>query len=56
MMPFRMKQMGVYLEERTTHHGESAPYKLWHADLLECPTCGHEIVAGFGKDAAGGTL
>lgn len=24
------------------------PYKLWKADALKCPGCGHEIVAGFG--------
>lgn len=25
------------------------PYKLWNADLYECPDCGHQIVVGFGQ-------
>lgn len=25
------------------------PYKVWQADLFECPDCGHQIVAGFGQ-------
>lgn len=25
------------------------PYKLWRADLWECPDCGHEIVVGFAR-------
>jgi hypothetical protein len=29
--------------------GEEKPYKIWMADLLECPGCGNEIVTGFGK-------
>jgi hypothetical protein len=33
------------LEERT----EWKPYKLWHADLLECRGCGDQIVAGFAR-------
>lgn len=24
------------------------PYKLWAADLWECPDCGHELIAGWG--------
>ncbi len=24
------------------------PYELWNADLWKCPTCGIEIVGGFG--------
>lgn len=24
------------------------PYKLWNADLLQCPGCGHQVVARFG--------
>lgn len=28
--------------------GEWAPYKLWVADLWECPDCGHQLVTGFG--------
>ena len=25
------------------------PFRLWAADLWECPSCGVEIVAGFAK-------
>jgi len=24
------------------------PYKVWQADLLECPDCGFQVVKGFG--------
>lgn len=24
------------------------PYKLWVADLWQCPDCGHELVTGWG--------
>jgi len=27
---------------------DGRPYKVWMADLFECPDCGHQIVAGFG--------
>lgn len=26
------------------------PYKIWMADLFECPTCKARIVAGFGDN------
>ena len=26
----------------------SRPYKLWNADMLECPKCGNAIISGFG--------
>ncbi len=25
------------------------PYRLWCADLLQCPVCKHRLIAGFGK-------
>ena len=40
---YRVKKAGIYLLE--TAGQEQRPYKLWMADLLYCPTCGHEIVA-----------
>jgi len=53
MLSFKPKQNGVYLEERMKIGPESwgpyAPYKLWVADLLECPSCGAEIIAGFAR-------
>ena len=27
------------------------PYKVWDADLYKCPSCGQEIVTGFGEGA-----
>ena len=27
------------------------PYKLWSADLLECPKCNHRLITGFGQNA-----
>lgn len=27
------------------------PYKIWSADMWKCPTCGAEIIAGFGHQA-----
>lgn len=30
---------------------DGTPYKVWHADLLECPDCGKQVVKGFGSQA-----
>lgn len=27
------------------------PYKIWMADLSECRSCGHQIIAGFAAHA-----
>jgi len=27
------------------------PYKIYCADLWECPTCGHQLITGFGARA-----
>jgi len=37
----------VVLEYSDKHCKE--PYKLWCADLLECPKCEHIIITGFGQ-------
>lgn len=29
------------------------PYKIWQADLLRCPGCGHWIATGFGDGPIG---
>jgi hypothetical protein len=42
----RPKKNSVTVEELTE---DGAPYKLWDADLWECPECGVEIIAGFGQ-------
>lgn len=28
---------------------EDEPYKLWCADILECPLCNHILISGFGQ-------
>lgn len=35
---------GVVVEEVDE---ERNPYKLWHADLYECPECGGTVIVGF---------
>lgn len=25
------------------------PYRLWESDKWKCPSCGHEILTGFGR-------
>jgi hypothetical protein len=42
----RVKKNSVTVEELTE---DGQPYKLWDADLWECPECGVEIIAGFGQ-------
>ena len=41
-----VKQNSVTVEERLE---DQSPYKLWDADLYECPECGVEIITGFGQ-------
>lgn len=38
---------GIYLV--TMFNIPPRPYKIWHADLHECPGCHDRIVAGFGE-------
>lgn len=39
------KRNSVTVEE-LLENGE--PYKLWDADLWECPECGSQVITGFG--------
>ena len=32
-----------------TMDDEGTPYKIWHADLWECPDCGHQVILGYGQ-------
>ena len=32
-----------------TMDDEMQPYKLWCADLVQCPKCKHRVITGFGK-------
>jgi hypothetical protein len=29
---------------------DGRPYKVWKADLLECPDCGHQLITGYGNN------
>jgi hypothetical protein len=42
----QVKQNSVTVEELLE---DGSSYKLWDADLWQCPECGVEIIAGFGK-------
>lgn len=53
---FRPKKNGFVVEEgmpgghKFVDEASSwGAYKLWHADLLACPDCETQIVAGFGR-------
>jgi len=41
------KTNGVYVEELLE---DGSPYKVWLADLLICPICKVEVIAGFGQN------
>lgn len=41
-----IKRNGVTVEELMD---DGAPYKLWDADLYECPNCGVQIATGFAQ-------
>ena len=43
---YKTVKTGVDVEE-TASFGS---YKLWEADLKQCPKCGHQIVSGFARD------
>lgn len=51
---YRPKKNGVTIEEgMPVDRGKLlarkwVPYKLWRGDLMECPSCHHQIVHGFG--------
>jgi len=45
---FRMEKAGIYVKEMFRKNKEV--YKLWSADLWECPRCGAQIVFGFGNN------
>ena len=45
------KKTGVWVEEGMPKSGDVwGPYKLWQADLAECPNCGFELITGFGAN------
>ena len=44
-IPFRNIKSGVSVIDMFS--SPSKPYKIWHADLFECPICKVQIVNGF---------
>ena len=44
-----VKKQGVYVVSMFS--SPPLPYKIYHADLWECPGCGHQIIGGFGDGA-----
>lgn len=41
-----VEKNGVIVEETTE---DQQPYKLWSADLYECPDCGRKVITGFAQ-------
>lgn len=44
----RCEKNGVTVAE--LFQGNSKIYKLWSADIWECPRCGGKVVAGFAQE------
>jgi hypothetical protein len=46
----RIVKNGVNIEEGMPTRGDEwGPYKLWKADLYECPECKVQLACGFGQ-------
>jgi len=44
---FKVIKNGTVAQENIGPNGE--PYKIWSADLWECPVCHSQILSGFGN-------
>ena len=42
----KIKKNGIIVAE---HLKNGELYKVWSADLFECPNCGFELISGFGN-------
>lgn len=42
----RCDDIGATVNEPST---STVPAKFWYADKYVCPTCGHELITGFGQ-------
>jgi DNA-directed RNA polymerase subunit RPC12/RpoP len=42
----RPRKNDIYVLE--TMSDPERPYKVWNADLWECPDCGHQVILGYG--------
>lgn len=49
---YRPKKNGVFVELMA----DFGSYEIFHADLVECPKCGHQIITGFGQGPVGNHL
>ena len=48
----RPRENGIYvLETYDDGINPFGPYKVWLADLWECPDCGHQVILGYGQHA-----
>ena len=45
---FAVEKNGVFVTE--TFDDGVTPYKVWRADLLQCPDCGAQLVTGFPRE------
>ena len=45
---FRPRKNEIYVLET---YDNCTPYKIWLADLWECPDCGTQLIAGYGARA-----
>ena len=46
---YKPDKNGVYLIEMAWQPPQ--PYKIWHSDMWICPSCLHQVIAGFGHQA-----
>lgn len=56
---YRVVKNGVRIIEGKPTHADAklglaepdawVPYKVWLADMYQCPSCGHRIISGFAK-------
>lgn len=47
---YKPKKNGVVVIETATIDRQIKPYKVWQADLIECPSCNHQVISGFGNN------
>lgn len=47
-LTLKTEKVGVVAQENLSHKGD--PYKIWQADMLACPECGYQVLAGFGEN------
>lgn len=46
-LEYKLKKSGVFAVEHFSQ--PPRPYKIWSADLHQCPGCGHKILKGYGS-------